>query len=180
MDAQISTWILGLIAAFFGIKWQSSYRENENLKQKLNTKKEELYTDFVKFYMNLINNKENEEDIQKKMKEFNEKMILTASNEVFLTFGDLMQSFYKSDGKDYTQGMRLLGELILSMRKDLGHKDWKNNLHWFDSLRPWLKDTDKFIPEKYRGIRRHYNRALNPTSMTTKDQSVKDSGHSPL
>ncbi|MCF7856295.1 hypothetical protein K9N08_01920 [Candidatus Gracilibacteria bacterium] len=159
---ELTTWILGLISAFLAVKWQTSAKENESLKQKLNGKKEELYTEFVSFYMSLLNGKKrSEEELQQAMRAFNEKMILTASNEVFLTFGDLMQSFYKSNGEDTMQGIRLMGELILSMRKDLGHSDWMNNLYWFDSLRPWLKDVDKFVTVKYRGNRRHYNKTVD-------------------
>lgn len=162
MDAQIITWILGLIAAFFGIKWQTSAKENQDLKQKLSSKKEELYTSFIEFYMSILNEKQkSQEEIVEKMREFNQKMLLTASNKVFLTYGDLMQNFYHN-AQDTKQTMRLLGEIILSMREDLGHKDWMNNPYWFDSVRPWIKDIYKYIPESYRGLRRHYNKNVNP------------------
>jgi len=88
------------------------------------------------------------------MQSFNEKMILTASNEVLLTFGDLMQSIYT---KPNSEENRLMGELILSMRKDLGHSNWWNILYWFDPFRPWIKDINKSIPVRYRGNRRNYN-----------------------
>lgn len=39
MDGSISTWLLGLVAAFFGIKWQTSAKENQDLKQRLSQKK---------------------------------------------------------------------------------------------------------------------------------------------
>jgi len=163
MDGQIITWILGLIAAFFGIKWQASAKENQNIKQRLSQKKEELYTSFIEFYMELLNsNKKTEEEIVEKMREFNQKLLLTASNKVFLTYGDLIQNFY-NNSQNTKQTMRLFGELILVMREDLGHKDWMNSLYWFDSVRPWIKDINKYTPEKYRGLRRHYNKKVNPT-----------------
>ena len=155
----ILTWILGLISAFFAVKWQTSAKENEGLKQRLNGKKEVLYTEFLSFYMSVIDNKQDEKSIEKGMKDFNKRMMLTASNEVYLTFGDLMQSSYKPE-KD-SLGIRLMGELILSMRKDLGHSDWINTLYWFDPLRPWLKDINDFIPKKYRTSRRQYDKAVN-------------------
>lgn len=105
--------------------------------------------------------KKTEEEIVEQMREFNQKLLLTASNKVFLTYGDLMQNFY-NNSQDTKQTMMLLGELILTMREDLGHKDWMNNLYWFDAVRPWIKDIYKYTPGKYRGLRRHYSNTANP------------------
>ena len=156
MINQLIPWILGLIAAYFGVKWQTSAKENEGLKQKLGSKKEELYTNFIEFYMKILNSKVDQEDIVKKTQDLNQKMLLTASNKVFLTYGDLMQNFYLNP-KDTKQSLKLLGELILAMREDLGHKDWLNNLFWFDSIRPWIKDINTYLPKKYKNFRRMYN-----------------------
>lgn len=162
MNVQILTWVLGLIAAFFGVKWQASAKENQILKERLSERKEELYTNFIDFIMGVFNSKtKSEEDIVEKMRFFNQKMLLTASNKVFLTYGDLMQHFY-NNLNDTKQTIRLLGEIILAMREDLGHKDWMNNLYWFDATRPWIKDIYKYMPEKYRGRRRHYNKIVDP------------------
>lgn len=151
---------LGLVSTFLAVKWQSSARENENLKQKLSEKKEKLYADFIKTYMDMVNKKLEGEAAAEKIREFNEKIMLVGSNKVVLTFGDLMQTIY-NDPKETKNLMRLVGELILTMREDLGNKDFINSLYWFDTLRPWLKDINDYIPEKYRGLRRLYNRQVN-------------------
>lgn len=162
MDGQIITWILGLIAAFFGIKWQASVKENQELRQKLGVKKEVLYTDFVKFYLGIINEKKiSEQKSIDKMRDFNQQMLLTASNKVYLIYGDLMQNFYH-DSRNTMQSLRFLGELILAMREDLGHKDWFNTLYWFDAVRPWIKDIENYTPEKFRGIRGQYSKKVDP------------------
>lgn len=163
MNVQIITWLLGLIAAFLGVQWKTSAKENQDLKLKLSSKKEELYTRFIQLYMDVMNEKITPENdkIVEKMRELNKEMLLVASNKVFLTYGDLMQNFFRSPD-DTKQSIRLFGELILAMREDLGHKDWKNHLYWFDSIRPWIKDSADYTPEKYRGRRRYYNNTVNP------------------
>lgn len=95
------------------------------------------------------------------LRDYNQKMLLTASNKVFLIYGDLMQNFYLN-AHDTKITMNLLGELILAMREDLGHKDWLITLYWFDSIRPWIKDINKYIPKKYQGIRGQYNKKVSP------------------
>jgi len=159
----ILTFIFGLLTLFFGARWQSAEKRNAVLNQKLSDKKELLYTDFIKMYMELVNNPgEDKSVIINKIRDFNERTLLVGSNKVLLTFGDLMQNFYLEESTDTKKSMRLLGELILAMREDLGHKDWTNNIYWFDLLRPWIKDISKYIPDKYKGFRRAYNRRVNP------------------
>lgn len=168
MNSQILTWVLTLLAAYLGIKWKASVDENNILKQRLSEKKEKLYTSIISFYMDsferTITKKEiiNKEELVSQIRKFNEEIILTGSNKVVLTYADLMQRFYKSTSeKNNRESVRFLGELILVMREDLGHKDLLNSLYWFDTLRPFIKDIDNFLPMEYKGDRRKYSTKTN-------------------
>lgn len=158
--SELFPWVLSIVSIFLTYKWQSANRENEQLKNKLNTKKEELYTEFITFYMDLIKNPKDELATDK-MRDLNKKMILVGSNKVLLTFGDFMQIIYKTGGKDATTMLRLLGELMIAMREDLGHSDWQNTTYWYDTVRPWMTDIDKVINLKSEH-RRVYNNLHNP------------------
>lgn len=172
-NEQILLWILGLISAFFGIKWQASSRENEHLKQKLSQKKEKLYTEFVGFYMTLLNNPEKKDEAIEEMKKLNEKMILVASNKVLLTYGDLMQTLYLTEAKKPTVLLRLIGELFIAMRDDLGHRDLMNSTFWGDAVRPWMKDAYKFLPKNKNGLRRIYSKYTDPIDYITESENGK-------
>lgn len=153
-------WILGLVTLFFGYKWHASANENEKLKDRLNLKKDELYSNFINLYMQLVQKKTEEKDVIEKMREFNEKLTLVGSNKVILTYGDFFQKLQQSKTEeDNINNMRYFGELIITMREDLGNKDWLNSLKWFDVLRPWVKDMDNRISQNYfkdEKVRRFY------------------------
>jgi hypothetical protein len=68
------------------------------------------------------------------MQQYNEQMILTGSNDVLKAYGDLMQSFYQQNSNS-TEMFLLMGELLLAMRKDLGHSGRSNSLEWFEPMR---------------------------------------------
>jgi len=161
-NEQIILWVLGLVSAYFGIRWQASTRENESLKQKLSEKKEKLYGEWINFYMSLILSPEKKNKVPEKMQKFNELMLLTASNKVLLAYGDLMQSLYKTGGNEPKQTLWMIGELIVAMREDLGHKDFMNSIFWGDTVRPWMKDAEIFLPKNKRGLRRVYSKYNRP------------------
>lgn len=154
------TWILGLVSAFFAIKWQSATKENENLKEKLSKKKEGLYISFIKMYMDLLNKKITSDELVEKIKDFNESILLVASNKVLLVYGDLTQYSFIGEN-DPKKFVMIFGELILAMREDMGHKDWRYKILWFHPLRPWMKDINKFIPEKHQREKRGYNNLIS-------------------
>ena len=151
-----------MLSAFFGLKWQSSSRENELLKQRLSEKKEKLYAEWIRFYMSLMSKPNKTDKIPEEMKKLNEEILLVGSNKVLLTYGDLMQYLYQSEGDEPKQLLRLIGELIVVMREDLGHKDWMNSTFWGDAIRPWIKDASKFLPKDKKGLRRYYSKNTQP------------------
>ncbi len=161
-NEQILLSLFGLLSVYLGIRWQTSSRENESLKRKLGEKKEKLYADWIRLYMNLINNPNRKNSAVNKIKKFNEDMLLVASNKVLLTYGDLMQTLYLTDANDPKQLLRLIGELVIAMREDLGHKDWLNTPFWGDMVRPWMKDANTFLPKNKRGLRRQYSKLYQP------------------
>lgn len=151
--------VLGLVSLYFGMRWKSAAQENESLKQQLNSKKEALNTDFVDLFMTVLVAKEKptQAELGEKMQQYNKEMILTGSNDVLQAYGDLMQSFYQ-DNNDPAEMLKLMGELMLAMRKELGHNKESNTLQWFDPMRPWLKDISTMMPEKHKKYRFLRNR----------------------
>ncbi len=168
-NSQIWPWVLSVIGGYFAIRWQTSSRENVILRKKLSVKKESLYTEWIHFYMELINKPKSQKKTISEMRKLNESMLLIASNKVLLTYGDLMQSLYISKGgKNSIQLLRLIGEMIVAMREDLGHKDWLNSIFWGDAIRPWLKDVSRLLPKDKQGLRRVYSKINNPSEVGNK------------
>lgn len=48
---------------------------------------------------------------------------------------------------------RLYGDLVVQIRKDLGHVKWFESESWLDVVRLKIKDIDDYIPNKNRGQR---------------------------
>ena len=165
MDQAIA-WFLGLIAAFLGIKWQTSSRENESLRQRLSPNKEKLYADIITFLSDYLrqNKKPGDSDFKEKIIEFEKGLLLHAANTVVLAYGDFMQNFFDGKASNEIKTARsffLMGNLIIEMRKDLGHGKYMHALQWFDPLRLWIKDVNKMIPLSKQGFRLTPNRSIS-------------------
>lgn len=164
-------WALALLSAFLGIKWQSSAKENATLKERLSPNKEKLYSDILEFQMDYLRKdvRPSQNDFKEKMVEFEKSLLLNSSNAVLLAYGDYMQNFFDEKIADDLKSNRtfvLLGNLIIEMRKDLGHSKFMNSLFWFDPLRLWIKDVDTIIPESKKGFRLQVNKVLNREKKT--------------
>lgn len=160
------TWALALLSVFLATKWQSASRENESLRQRLSPNKESLYKDIISFLMDYFRKDEKPslEDFKNKVTEFDKSLLLNSSNSVLLAYGDYMQNFYNEDilQKEKTaQSFVLLGNLIIEMRRDLGHGKYFDPIYWFDPFRSWLKDVKKVLPTKMQGFRSSINKRFN-------------------
>ena len=177
MDQAI-TWILGLVAAFLGIRWQASSRENESLRQRLSPNKEKLYADIIGFLSAYLreDKKPNGSEFKSKIVEIEKGLFLHAGNSVVLAYGDFMQNFYDEKMPTEIKTARsffLMGNLIVELRKDLGHGKYIHALQWFDPLRIWLKDIKKMLPTSRHGFRLSQNRMSVPLIQYDRDGNLK-------
>lgn len=155
-------WLLSLLAAFLGIKWQTAAAENKSLKERLTPDKQKLYEDIIEFISNYLREgADPKQDLFKtRMISLEKRLSLIASNAVLIAFADWMQNFFDNSPNETKarRGLILYGNIILAMRADLGHKEWRRPLYWFDPVRLWLKDIRDILPSKYRETRSEESR----------------------
>lgn len=169
MDTQliipIVTSVIAAIAAvttvILSARLQKVNELNIKLKASLGEKKTAFYQDLLSFLEDIIDGKYDREDedytefrefMQKKFKE----AAYYASPEVLKSLGDLMQHYYTNIDADthVLRGRKLLAELTVQIRKDLGHDSpFYRKETWLDILRFSIKDIRDYIPAKHIGDR---------------------------
>ena len=147
-----------------------AYFFNKNLKLR-----EEQNQDKKKAYEALIKTLDESrqgvkiEDIRERMNTHAREMVYYGSSSVLKAMGDLQQHFYEMNRRGVTDvaedpesmmGIKLTGELMLQIRKDLGNLRWRDRIpfrkkaeRWHDALRITTTDMDSYVAPKY-GTRR--------------------------
>jgi hypothetical protein len=153
--------IIPIVTALIGAAtiWivQKNLQEKKEIERRLSEKRQETYRDILDPFIRMLTNLKAEELSKEveKLKSYEYKKItfelnLVGSDEVVLAYNNLMQYIYriqrlhKSEGyeeKDPTELLRLWGNLMLEIRKSLGHKNTK--LDEWDMFRGTIKDIDK-------------------------------------
>ena len=138
-----------------GILLQQSYAKNASLREGLKSKKQRLYQDFIVFLYNVQSNttKYEGDELVKTYQEYYPKILTFASNEVVKCFGDYMQHVYsfnkelseKGDKSWNVNSGEYFGDLVIAIRKDLGHSKWWQVMKWFDISRLWVVDINNFV-----------------------------------
>jgi hypothetical protein len=162
MDA---IWIA--LIGILGILLQQSYSKNMSLREGLKNKKQKLYQDFIIFLYNVQSNakKYEADELVKTYQDYYPKILTFASNEVVKCFGDYMQHVFsfnkeladKGDASWNINSGEYFGDLILAIRKDLGHNKWWQYMKWYDSSRLWLSDINIYLPESDKKNRGTHN-----------------------
>ena len=154
MNLTLQTTILSAIFAIAGIIITQLYVRNGNLRAELKSDKQKLYGEFILFLFKTIREEfDDSNQITNELKGYFPKLLTFASDEVIKNTGDFMQHFYnpKADGNQQSiRALELVGDLILSIRNDLGHKRLKSFMKWHDITRVWIRDIDIFIPKNQR------------------------------
>ncbi len=164
-----SIWIVLLtgLSGLLSILLTQSYTKNAGLRADLKNKKQALYSGYVKFLYDTYSgsNKLDNENIVETLKNYFPKILTFASNEVVKCTGDYMQHLYKYDQSQADAGdtswninsMEYFGDLILAIRKDLGHKKFGQIMRWHDVARIWITDIDTYIPKTEQTPRGTHN-----------------------
>lgn len=155
MNPALQTTIFTAIFAILGIVITQLYARNNALRAELKTKKQKLYGEFILFLFTVIRGDHDggEDEIVKKLKAYFPKLLTYASNEVIKNTGDFMQHFYNPRDDPSKQGviaLELVGDLILAIRNDLGHKKFADLMKWHDVARIWITDIDTYLPRNER------------------------------
>jgi regulator of sigma D len=160
---QILLWGLGLLSTYLAIEWRQQREKNKRLSEVLNEKKVSVYSGLIKIFFAILQISDEKQETERKMKEsikqlreLNHELILYSSAGVYKVYGDLFSNFYKEN--DTKKTIQLFGEIIKEIRKDITTDNVLSNFQWFDSLRPVIKDLDKYVPERYRNDRGIYSK----------------------
>lgn len=87
--------------------------------------------------------------LMKRLNSFYSKYVLYASQEVILSFADLMQYLYKnSEGLDSTTLMKLITTVFKNMRSDIGLSSYSLGVGGEKLLRARFTDFDELMGQK--------------------------------
>lgn len=139
----IVTWII-----------RSKIEESQAARTKLNEERRKTYGQILSPYIRTLvdlNNKEGIANALAEIKSFDYRqttfeLALFGSDNVVRAYNALLQYGYKAEAGENTEQrgadyMRLLGRLLLEIRKDVGNK--KTGLNEIDMLRWLIRDIDK-------------------------------------
>lgn len=128
---------------------RSRTEEHRAMREKLREEQRGIYREILKPYIEVLANPQNTriiDDVKSTYKKTAFELILVGSDNVVLAYNKIMQYAYKTEeaGKrDAGKMMNLWGNLLLEIRKSLGHKS--TGLKAKDMLRGMIKDIDKFL-----------------------------------
>ncbi len=155
----------GLLTVVVGARLTYVNQQNIKLREGLNKKKQQTYFGLLEFLTKLqdMNDATEEEtaEIVRSLKSYFKEIMYYGSPGVLKALGDYMHFFYSEfdSERDITKDetnifqFKLYGELVIQIRKDLGHVKWTESESWLDVIRLTIKDIDEYIPEKFRADR---------------------------
>lgn len=147
------------------------YNKNLKLREEQNSNKRDAYISLIKTLDSARSGKPVKSDA---MNKHAQEVVYFGSTGVLKAFGDYQQFIFSSihdgslqinDEDDQMLWMKLLGELMFQIRKDLGNLRWRDRIifrkkseRWHDPLRLTITDVEDYIPNRYRDRRgRKYN-----------------------
>jgi hypothetical protein len=126
---------------------QYRYQKLQAIQEKLREERRKIYFDLLSPFISMFTKPLDMEKITNELQSFDyHKTIfefeILGSDDSVRAHGELMRFFFKGEYKNNPQGMlKLLGELLIEIRKDLGNADTNMNIK--DILTPLITDIDK-------------------------------------
>lgn len=162
---------LGALSAYLSIKLQSTSQQKLRLQESLNKQKQKVYQDLVEFLFDVIesDHKYSEEEKIQKATQLLRKMTYSSSPDVLKSFGDFMQAQYNDSDPDHIIARKLMAELIVQIRKDLGLRSRFSRENWLDVMRIYIRDIHEFLPKRHQG---HRGKKTYPR-LTYKGRAIK-------
>ncbi|HSX45734.1 MAG TPA: hypothetical protein VLG27_01870 [Candidatus Saccharimonadia bacterium] len=153
----------GLLAVIIGARLTYVNQQNIKLREGLNKEKQKTYIALLEFLSELEDNaaSADQDQVATELKKYFKQILYYGSPGVLKALGDYMQFFYTEydESRDFKTDQtnlfqyKLYGELVVQVRKDLGHVKWLETESWLDVIRLKIKDINEYIPEKGRGYR---------------------------
>lgn len=152
-----NSWLIQLvvpaIVGFGGWYFRSIVESIRQERERLHESRRKVYLDLLEPFITIlsaVNDPERQEEASRKITSIEYRRTifelgLVGSDEVNVSLGEFMQYFFKIERKgespEAKRIMFLWGDLLLSIRRDLGSKGTK--LSNRDMLRPQIKDIDE-------------------------------------
>jgi hypothetical protein len=152
----------GILSVVVGTRLTYVNQQNIKLREGLNKKKQKAYVDLIELINDLQEgDDQNLDENIAKLKKYFKQILYYGSPGVLKALGDYMQFIYNEfdDSKNFDEDQtnlfhhKLYGELVVQMRKDLGHVKWFESESWLDVLRLTITDIDQYVPESSRKSR---------------------------
>ena len=129
------------------------YEARTAVQEELRKRKTPVYEEFITFIFRVLLGEKTgtaptEDEMAKFLSEYNQKMMVWASDSVLKEWAAWRKSLENHDGSsenNFVPGLLQYEKLILAIRKDLGHKN--EGIEKFDILRLFINDLDKAIAD---------------------------------
>lgn len=151
--AAIITGAFTIFVTAISILVAKNFEHKKQIEQQIRLKKLPIYEDFLEFWFKiLLENKTGKKVSQREMAnffaEFTQKIIVWGSDEFIKDYGKFRDLFptEETNKRDNSDVMTAFEGLLLSIRKDTGHKN--KNIKHRDLLRLFVTDLHKIPDEK--------------------------------
>jgi uncharacterized membrane protein (DUF485 family) len=125
------------------------YERKRSIELEHRNKKIPMYEEFVEFLFKILMNEKlqgkqiTEEEMMRFITIFTQKLIVWGSDDVVTHWSKYKKIYAKEDTPDAMLGMFQMEKLLLSIRKDTGHKN--KSLKKGDILGLFINDIDKYL-----------------------------------
>lgn len=140
----------GIVSIFLRSKIEELREVQRSIREEQRKIYYQILIPYAKLFTSLGNEKKLNEVVEHiKSEEYRKTLFdfnLIGSDNVVNAYNEMMQHTYKSETsgyKDPKEMMRLWGNLLLEIRKDLGNR--KTKLDEVDMLKGMIKDIDKYL-----------------------------------
>ena len=123
---QAFTPIISIFLVGIGWLYRAERAKRIFIEQQLSEKKYAFYSSMLGFFFNMMQgSRSNNKDTSKKMWEFNKNLYLYAPDDVLLKYKDWIYDNRNHDKKNSKRMIDGICEIIIAIRKDMGHKNTK-------------------------------------------------------
>lgn len=150
VSAALITGLIAIIGTTLSITIPRHFEKKKEIEQHLRERKSETYKELVELLFRILMGSKmgetlSEKEIIKRMSKITENLILWGSEDVIMSYKAYRTYFLdRKSGDTFTlESIDIMEGLMLSIRKDMGHKN--KNLQQGDILSLFINDIDQVI-----------------------------------
>lgn len=150
ISAALITGLIAIIATSLTITIPKHIEKRMEIEEHLREKKSQTYKELVEFFFKILmgsktNESLTEKELIKFMSRFTENLILWGSEEVILSYKAYRMHFISRKQEETLthESINLMENLLLAIRKDMGHKN--KGLQQGDILSLFINDVDEIL-----------------------------------